>query len=422
MTFKKTILPNGVRVITAPMPGNPTVTVMLNVATGSFYEIAEQSGISHFLEHVCFKGTVKRPTPRIITTELDSIGAAYNAFTSYEVTGYWTKADVKHFDKIADITADIFKNSVFPEAEIEKEKGVIIGEIDMYGDDPQEKIFKTLNEHMYAGETASRDVGGTKETVRSIDRAALLAYRQSQYVGPNVVVTIAGSIEESAMLDWAKANLSDLASKQGSPELLTTDKKQVVPETVFIDKDTDQAHLVMAWRTFPKSHPDRYVAGMIRSILGSGMSSRLFIRLREEMGSGYYLSAMNSLQTSFGRFIITTGTTHERVPEIMAAIIKEVDRFKTEPVLAVELEKVKEYRRAHRLMGLETSDDVAAYFGSQEIDEKEILMPEEFDAIYAKITAEDIMRVARIMFDRTKLTVAVIGKGIDKEAVTKAIS
>jgi len=178
----------------------------------------------------------------------------------------------------------------------------------------------------------------------------------------------------------------------------------------------------MAWRTFPKSHPDRYVAGMIRSILGSGMSSRLFIRLREEMGSGYYLSAMNSLQTSFGRFIITTGTTHERVPEIMAAIIKEVDRFKTEPVLAVELEKVKEYRRAHRLMGLETSDDVAAYFGSQEIDEKEILMPEEFDAIYAKITAEDIMRVARIMFDRTKLTVAVIGKGIDKEAVTKAIS
>ncbi len=422
MNFKKTILPNGVRIIAAPMAGNPTVTVMVTVCTGSFYESAEQAGISHFLEHMCFKGTTKRPNPRIISTELDSIGAGYNAFTSREVTGYWAKADAKHFNKIADVTADIFKNSIFPEKEIEKEKGVVMGEIDMYADDPQEKISEALDQHMYTDQPAGRSIAGTKEIVASIKRDDFVAYHKSQYTGPNTIVAIAGGIPEADMVAWATANFSDLGSAQAKSEILTRDREQAAAETVFIDKDTDQAHMVLSWRTFARSNPDRYIAGMIKHILGSGMSSRLFTTLREEMGSGYYIHANHSTHTSFGHFSISTGTTHARVPEIVSAIIAEAERLKTEPISSEELNKVKEFLRSHRLMSLETSDDVAGYCSDQEAHDKRILLPEELDAIYTKIGPEDIMRVANVLFAKNKLTVAAIGKGIDKEAVMKAIS
>jgi predicted Zn-dependent peptidase len=421
MKFKKTILENGVRVITAPMTGNPTVTVMVTVGTGSFYEKPEWSGISHFLEHVCFKGTAKRPSAKAITTELDSIGALYNAFTMREATGFYAKADVKHFEKIADVIADIFKNPTIPEKEVEKEKGVITGEIDMYADDPQEKISEALMKHMYEGEPASRDVLGTKETVNAITREALVEYKYSQYTGPNTIVTIAGGIKEEDMLMYARANFSDLENKLPSPEFLTRDREQRNFETVFITKPTDQAHIVLAWRTFDRSHPDRYTANLIKHILKGGMSSRLFIRLRDEMGSGYYIGAVSAVYKSFGAFLISTGTKHERVPEIVSAILAETQKLSEEGVTAEELEKVKEYMRAHRLMSLETSDDVAEYCAEHELLEGTILTPAELDAIYTQITAEDVIRVAKALFDKRKLTVAAIGKGIDRVAVKVAI-
>lgn len=421
MRFTKTILPNGVRLITAPMPGNPTVTVMVDIATGGFYETAEQSGISHFLEHVCFKGTVKRPTPRDITTELDSIGASYNAFTSRDMTGYWAKADVRHFAKIADVVSDIFKNSTFPAAEIEKEKGVVMGEIDMYADDPQEKVGEALQKHMYKGEPAERDVLGTKETVASLTRDAILAYRKSQYTGPNTVVTIAGGIAEEEMTAWAQATFSDLSDALPRPQFLTVDRAQTMPETVFVDKDTDQAHIILAWRTFSRHHPDRYVARLISTLLRGGMSSRLFVRLREEMGSGYYIGAGNNTQESFGTFHVSTGTKSTRVAEIVSAILAETERLKTETVGEAELAKAKEYIRAHRVMGLETSDDVADYLAGQETIHGQIRLPEDYEKIFAAITTDDIKRVATTLFKREKLTVAVVGKGLDKEGITSVL-
>lgn len=421
MKFTKTTLPNGVRVITAPMQGNPTVTVMINVATGAYYETPEQSGISHFLEHMCFKGTEKRPSAKVISTELDSIGASYNAFTGSEVTGYWAKADVRHFSKIADVVSDVFKHSTFPLAEIEKEKGVVIGEIDMYGDDPQEKIAETLAKHVYKGEPASRDVLGTKETVKAITHNDLISYKNSQYTPKNTVVCIAGGIDEKDMMSWAKETFGLVPDTESRPLLPTNDRVQVGPELVHIEKDTDQSHIVMLWRTFDRKHPDRYVAAMIRNLLRSGMSSRLFIKLREELGSGYYVSAHHGTSKTFGRFSISTGTAHARVPEIIDAIIKETARLKTELVPADELAKVKEYRRAHLLMGLETSDDVADFLIDQEIFKNEIHTPEKFEEIFSKITAEDIKRVANIVFDPKKLTVGVIGKGIDVAALKNVI-
>lgn len=421
MKFTKTTLSNGVRVITAPMQGNPTVTVMINVATGGHYEEPQQAGISHFLEHMCFKGTTKRPTAHMISTELDSIGASYNAFTGTGVTGYWAKADAKHFAKIADVVSDVFKNSTFPVKEIEKEKGVVKGEIDMYADDPQEKIGEALTKHMYAGEPAERDVLGTKKTVDDITRDALMSYRKLQYTAKNTVVAIAGGVPEKEMLAWVEATFGEVVDAPSRPVFTTKDRVQESPELVVIDKDTDQSHLIMAWRTFDINHPDRYVASMIRHILRGGMSSRLFTKLRDELGAGYYVGAHNALHHTYGRFSISTGTAHERVAEIIDAILKEIARLKTEPVPQTELDKIKEYRRAHLMMGLETSDDVADYLIDQEIVRENIHTPEEFEAMYAKISAADILRVAQVIFDPQKLTVAVIGKGLDREALKKVL-
>ncbi len=413
----KTTLSNGVRIVTIPMTGNPTVTVLLYVATGSFYERPERAGLSHFLEHMCFKGTLKRPSPRDITEELDSIGASYNAFTSCEETGYWVKSDVRHFDTITDVVSDIVKNSTFPESEIEKEKGVVKGEIDMYADEPQEKLYKALAQHMYQGEPAEREVLGTKETVSSFTRSIIKAYRDSQYVGKKLVVTIAGGVSEQMMVDWATQTFKDIPDTKPLSLLATRDREQKLPETVFVDKDIDQAHVVLTWRAFDSNHKDRFILRIIRAILRGGMSSRLFVKLREEMGAGYYVSASTNLYKTFGNFMIGTGTTAERVPEIISAILGEIQKIQNHTVSDKEFTKVKEFIRAHRVMGLETSDDIAHFYGGQEVSKGEMLSPKEFDDIYNAITSADIQRVAREVFVPQRLTCAVIGKNIDTEAV-----
>jgi predicted Zn-dependent peptidase len=404
------------------MEGNPTVTVMVTVATGSFHEEPSEAGLSHFLEHMCFKGTTKRPTSIVISTELDSIGAVYNAFTSNEMTGYYAKADAKHFSKIGDIVADIYLNSIFPEGEIEKEKGVVLGEIDMYSDEPQEKIADALREHVYQGQPAERAILGTKETVKAITRADLVRYRDMQYVPQNTLVTIAGGVSESAALDFVRSVFGGM--KLGNPraEFKTSDRTQDGPETVFIDKDTDQAHLICAWRTFDRSRKERFAARITNGILRGGMSTRLFVKLRDEMGSGYYISSGHDTTRSFGQFHISTGTTAERVPEIASAILAETRRLQTEPVPQAELEKIQSLIRSRVRMSLETSDGVADFYADQEMFDNTIRTPEELDAILSSVTAEDVMRVSIEMFDPKKLTFAAIGKGIDRTAVSKAIS
>jgi predicted Zn-dependent peptidase len=421
MNYKKTILDNGVRVITAPMDGNPTVTVMVTVGTGSYNEEAPEAGLSHFLEHMCFKGTTKRASAIAISTELDSIGATYNAFTSNEITGYYAKADAKHFENIGDIVADIYNNSVFPEGEIEKEKGVVLGEIDMYADEPQEKVSDALREFMYEGQVAARPVLGSKETVRAITRADLIRYRDMQYRPHNTLVTIAGGVTEGAALAFARAAFGDMVPGESRPEFITKDKDQTAPETVFLDKDTDQAHMILAWRTFDRNHPDRFAARIANGILRGGMSSRLFVKLRDEMGSGYYIGSGHETHNTFGQFHISTGTTAERVAEIASAIIAETRRLQTEPVPQGELEKIRSLIRSRIRMSLETSDGVADFFADQEMFEDVVRSPEEIDAILSAVSADDVVRVSRALFDPRHLTFAAIGKGIDRAAVSKAL-
>ncbi len=421
MHYTKTVLDNGVRVITVPMEGNPTVTVMVMVGTGSFYEEAKERGLSHFLEHMCFKGTTKRPSSLAITTELDSLGASYNAFTGEEFTGYYAKAATKHFDKIGDVVVDIYKNSIFPEGELAKEKGVVKGEIDMYADDPQEKVSDALHTHMYKGEQAEVHILGTKETVDAVTREDLINYRNLQYKANNTLIVMAGGVEEEKMIAFAKASLSDMKKGETRAEFATKDRAQIKAELVVVDKDTDQAHIVMAWRTFPRNDERRFSARILKAVLSGGMSSRLFIKLRDDMGSGYYVRAGHDNYKSHGAFSIATGTTAARVSEISAAILAETQKLIDIPVPAAELDKVRELILSRMRMSLETSEGVAEFFAIQELLEDKIRLPEEYEALFSKVDAAEVSRIACDLFDPKKLTVAVVGKGIDKATLAGTV-
>ena len=422
MNFKRHILGNGVRVILVPMKDNPTVTVAMYACTGSLYETKEQAGISHFLEHMSFKGTKKRPSPRAISLELDSIGAVYNAYTWLEKTCYWAKAGAEHFEKISDVISDIYLNSVFPEDEIQKEKGVVLGEIDMYNDDPKSKVDDILMAHMYKDTPAERPTIGSKETVSAITREDLIKYRDSQYKAENTVIAISGGVSEKKMLDMAKKIGAKVKKGGVTPQFPTKDKEQKAPEMAIFTKDTDQAHIIVAFRSFDRFDKDVYIANGIANILRSGMSSRLFTRLREVMGSGYYVSASHMPFADFGSFYIATGTTPERVTEIVAAILEEVARMKNEPVKKDELKKVQEIVRSGLKMGLESSDDVMAFFADQEVAKKEIKTPEEYEKIISAITAKDIMRVAKRIFTNEKMNLAVVGPIKENLELSKALT
>lgn len=409
MKYKKTVLPNGVRVITVPMSDNPTVTFMMYVGTGALFEDAEKAGISHFLEHMCFKGTPTRPGPRRISEELDSIGAQSNAFTWLDRTCYYAKAEARHFKKIADVISDIYLNSIFPEDEMKKEKGVVLGEIDMYSDNPQAKVDDLLQELMYKGYPAERPTIGFKSTVSAITREDLVAYRDSQYKAENTIIVIAGGVPEAEMLDTASAIGARVPKGVVSPEKVTKDKVQERPELTVFKKDTDQAHIIVAFRSFDRFDPDVYIARMIRGILRSGMSSRLFVRLREEMGSGYYVSADHTPFRYYGQFSVSTGTEPKRVIEIVKAILDELNKLKNVLVGKEELEKVREIVRSGMKMGLEASDDIAGFYGDQEVAKGEVKTPEEIDAIYSAITAEDIQRVAQRIFTENRLNMSIVG-------------
>jgi len=409
MKYKKTILSNGVRVITVPMTDNPTVTFMMYVGTGALHENAEKAGISHFLEHMCFKGTPTRPGPRHISKELDSIGAQYNAFTWLERTCYYAKSEARHFRRIADVISDIYLNSMFPEEEIQKEKGVVLGEIDMYSDDPKSKADDMLQELMYKGYPAERTTLGFKSTVSSITREDLIAYRDGQYKAENTIIVIAGGVSEIEMLEVASGIGEKVPSGKFSPEKETEDINQDKPAITVFKKDTDQAHIIVAFRSFNIFDPDVYIARMIRSILRSGMSSRLFVRLREQMGAGYYVTADHLPFRYFGQFSISTGTEPKRVNEIVIAIMEEINKLRNELVGEEELAKVREIVRSGMKMGLEASDDMAGFFGEQEVAKGEIRTPEEIDAIYTSITAEDIKRVAERIFTENRLNMSIVG-------------
>lgn len=417
MKIIKKTLENGVRIICAPMPGNPTATYMVMVRSGAFNETKETSGISHFLEHMSFKGTSKRPRQKDMALFLDSIGASYNAWTGKEQTAYFAKADVRHFDAIADVISDIYLDSLLPEAEIEKERGVIIGEIDMYEDEPQEKVWDALINLMYGdGQPAGWETLGPKENVRRFSRKDFIEYRTSHYKAENTVVVITGGMDVDRAIATAERSFSTVPSGT-IPERLPVVEEGAGGRVAIVSRDTDQAHIAVGFRAINKFSEDRYTLSVIRNILSGGMSSRLWQSLREERGSGYYLGANTVLHDTHGRFHLYTGTESSRVPEIVSVLLDEARKLTYERVNEDELKKVKDFIVGKYTMSLETSDDVAEFIGNQEVEYGSIRLPEDILSRVMNVTPDDIMRVAKAVFTPGGAYVAIVGKDIDEHKV-----
>src|SRR3989344_4760893 len=286
--FKKTILKNGLRIVLAPQADSLTVTVLVLVATGSKYETKEINGISHFLEHLCFKGTKKRPTALAITSELDGIGSEYNAFTGEEYTGYHAKVEARHTDKILDIISDLYVNPIFDPAEIEKEKGVIIEELNMYEDLPMRKVQEVFTELLYGDQPAGWPIAGKKEIIRRLTREEIVKYRGAHYVANATAIIVSGGFNEKKILEKIGSSFKNILTAKKDGKVKTEDR-QSAPALKIQPKESDQTHLVLGVRAYNVSDERRFALGVLADILGGGMSSRLFQKVRDELGAAYYI-------------------------------------------------------------------------------------------------------------------------------------
>lgn len=408
MKYKKKILDNGLRIITVHMPDNPTVTVLVMVEAGSEYETKEKNGISHFLEHMCFKGTPTRPTALAISKELDSIGAHYNAFTSDEYTGYYAKSSPKHVHKILDVVSDLYLHQIFNEKEIEKEKGVIIEEINMYKDLPHRHVQELFLHLLYGDQPAGWSIAGTRETVQNMQREDFVEYHKKHYVPEATTVIVAGNFDDKKIQKDILNTFGHLP-KAKKDKKLKVQEHQTDPKILIEYKNTDQAHLVLGVRGYPVSSLHSPALRVLNAVLGAGMSSRLFQKLREEMGVGYYVRSSYEGLLDHGVFSISIGSDIKRVEEVIEAVIAELNTLKTHLVSEEELQKTKDYLIGTMFLGLESSDSLAEFYGYQEILRQPLRTPQDIVKEIKSVTAADIRTVARKIFVSKHLNLAVVG-------------
>jgi len=413
MVYKKTTLKNGLRIITVFQRATQAVTVLVLVKTGSKYEKKEISGISHFLEHIYFKGTKKRPSSLAIAETLDKLGGIYNAFTSQEYTGYFAKVSASHFELALDWVSDIFLNSTLPEKELQKEKGVIIEEINMRQDHPMEYVQTLWMNLLYGDQPAGWDIAGTKETVSNISRQKLLNYMNSQYVASNTIISIAGRIDKKLALEKTKKYFSKIKTTKPEGKAKVRDR-QSQANLLLESKKTDQTHLCLGARAFNLFHPFRYVQEVLAVILGGMMSSRLFEEIRSKLGIAYYISTAAESNPDTGFLFTQAGFDNNQLEKGISTILKEYKKISQRKVPQKELKKAKDYLKGKTTLLLESSDAQASFYAGQELLENKILTPEQIFKKIDKIRENDILKVAREIFKPEKLNLALIGPFEDK--------
>jgi len=413
MDYKKDTLKNSLRVITAPMPRLKSVTAMIIVGVGSRYEEKEHQGVAHFIEHMMFKGTKKRPTALAIATEMDRIGAHFNAFTSNELTGFFVKAESSHLPLALDVLSDILLNSKFEPKEIERERGVIVEERRMYLDNPQEYVIDLYDELVYGDHPLGWPTVGREKTIKATTRKNLFDYCQRWYKPGNIVVGIVGGMDQKVAVAEARRYLAKLGEAEWTKPL-SFKPKQKKPEILVKSRKTDQTHLALGVRGYPLDHPKKYVYAVLTNILGKGMSSRLFIEIREKRGLAYYIGAFATPYTDTGTLTVLAGVNNRRLGEAIGAIVKELKRLKQDPVPKDELEKAKEMIKGRFALSLESSNAVARFFIAQELLENKIETPEELVKKIEAVTAEEIQEVAQELFVNRGLNLALIGPFKDR--------
>ena len=399
---------SGLRLVVVPMKSTKTATVLVLVGTGSKYETKEINGISHFLEHMMFKGTTKRPDKLEIARELESIGADFNAFTHKEFTGYYARASVSKTDTLMDVVFDIFLNSKLDENEIEKEKGVIVEEINMYRDTPQRYVGDLFEQLLYGDQPAGWDIAGEKNIVTALKRRQFVDYFTTHYIASNTVIAVAGNIKPGEVKEKIDKYFENIRQAEKVTKLAVKEE-QSSPKVLLHYKKTDQSHFVLGFRGYDMFNEKRYAAGVLATVLGGGMSSRLFTEIRDKRGLAYYVGADSDNYTDTGIFAMSAGVNNDKADDAIKVMLEEADKIKNKGITPRELQQAKDQAEGVLAIALENSRAVAnAYAGPILFYDKVLTPEEELDKI-KKVTLDDILRVANEVFTGEKLNLALIG-------------
>jgi len=404
----------GLKFLLIPLRESNNITFLILVKTGSEYENNKEAGISHFLEHMCFKGTKNRPNPKILSSELDSIGAYYNAFTSREYTGYFAKAAVEHTDKILDIVTDIYLNSLFDSKEIEKEKGVILEEKNYYEDTPSIKIEDLIFELLYPNQAAGRPIIGDEKVIKNLKREDFINYFNRHYINDKTLIVVAGNFNSADTVKKISILMKNIRKDRGGIKFKTR-YQQKEPAVLIKNKKTDQNHLILAVRAFNCFDERRYVLSVLSTILGGGMSSRLFQKIREEMGAAYYIHTFTDLSLDHGFLGIAAGLAFDKTEQSLKAIKEEMISLTDKLVDNKELRKAKNYLKGKLALSLETSNDYAFYYGLQRLFYNKTISLKEILKKIEEVDKLSIQKLAKTLFKPTEMNLAIIGLYSQKE-------
>lgn len=405
-TIKK--LGNGLTYVEAQTKSTEAVTIFILVGTGVRYETAKDNGISHYLEHLFFKGTQKRPTPFDVAKELDSLGANYNAFTGEEYTGFYIQSDARDFPKAFDILSDMYLNPTFPQSELESEKNVILEEIKMHRDVPQTHVQRLSQKQIFGSSALGRDLAGTAQNVKSFTRDEVIEYHKRSYDPANTFVVCCGNPKDFNWQEEVEKRFSSL--KAVAPHKFDAFTGNKVTEKAVCEvRKVDQAHLVFACLALAKNDPRRSSLAILSNILGGGMSSRLFREIREKRGWAYYVETGAWALHDTGMFEVAAGVQEDKVLESAKLILEQIDDLCQNGPTGEELELAKGNLRGHLSIGLEDSNDIAEFLAEDLLYFGRVRSIDEIVEGWNKTTKEDIMQLAKDLFQTDKMGIAVIG-------------
>ena len=404
--YERTVLPNGLRILSSTMPHVRSVSTGLFIGAGARYEDEPVAGASHFIEHMLFKGTQKRPEPRLISGAIESVGGVLNASTDREATVYYTKVARGHFDIALDVLADMYASPLFAPPEIERERGVIIEELAMTYDQPDAFADLLIDRALWPDQPMGRDVGGTRETVGAITRDQLVEYHRRQYVPHNTVAAVAGNIAHEEVVDRVAALLG---RERTSATLPMHPVRPVAGTRVEVgNRKTDQAHVCIAVDGPAANAPDQYAADILSTVLGEGMTSRLFLELRERRGLAYDVHSSALHYADCGAFIINCGVDTANVDAAIGVVLDELRALQRE-VTEDELTRAVEYALGRLQLRLEDTRAVMSWVGGQELLREEVRTPDEVVEDLRKITAAQVREAARRYFGAGAYRLSVVG-------------
>lgn len=423
MQYSKSTLLNGLRVITIPMPSVPSATVTVWVKTGSRNETKRNNGISHFLEHMGFKGSKKRPTAKEISEVIDGIGGEFNAGTGKEYTNYYVKCRADDIKVAFDVLSDMIINPILDKKEIEREKGTIIEEIRMYEDTPMMKIGDVFEELIYSGTTLGMDISGTEKTVLGMKREDFINYRDNFYNSENIIVTVAGGVKNEEISKLATKYFSKLSTKKISMESGEIKNHQLTPKIKLHNKKKEQTHVILGFLADGKNYKGKYAQTILSAVLGGGMSSRMFIEVRERRGLAYAVRTSMDRYSDIGYLGTYAGLDVSKATEAVKVMLDEHTKITNNqsPVTKAELTKAKEFLKGHLALALEDTSDVNSFFGDQELFSKKVLTPDEVFKEIDSVTLDEVHFEAKRLFVPERLNLAIIGPYENSDRFDKII-